>query len=235
MKYSLLTGDNIGGIGWNLSNALGNLGCSIIRCSNLFTELAGKCAEYKPDALVFFVTSESEELFSFVDKMVSEYPNMKIFVLSYVKSFQMRRRFEAAGITNFFLMPDLLSEICKYIVINLLPADEQHLMLDIMSYLGSKGISPLNSGFITMCIAMKLCILEPGLIKKITLRLYPCIAEELGSTPESVDQRLRRFSKSLNNNGVRFKQYNGKYPVSNSRMIKLALEEFNELYHSYTE
>ncbi|MDO4862831.1 MAG: sporulation initiation factor Spo0A C-terminal domain-containing protein [Ruminococcus sp.] len=233
MKYKLLTGDNIDGLGWTLSDRLKSMGLTAIRCSNCLSALEAGCAKHEPDALVFFVTTVRDELYDFVGRMVGKYPNMRIFVLSYVKSYGLRRRLEDLGVTDYFLMPDLLSEICRYIFIDLQPADEQQLTLDIMHYLERKGVTRVNSGFVCMCTAMKVCVLKPEALTTMTLRLYPCIAYKLGMTPESVEQTLRRFGKYIAEQGVRFERHKGSYPVNNANMISLALDEFTEMFDQY--
>ena len=223
MKFVLLIGDTIDGTGKALSDVLKTASCNTVRCSNSLPALEAACAEYAPDALIFFITGSSiSDVYSFVEKMVFAYPKMKIFVLSYIKSSQMRKQLEKAGITNFFLMPDALNELSKYIIVDLLPAGEQALTLDIMSYLSSLGIPSLNSGYYIMCTAMKLCIREPELMNRITQRLYPRIAAQLDATPESVDQKLRRFSR-----------YKGRYPLNNTRLINAAVKEFTDKYSEY--
>ena len=57
MKYKLLTGDNIDGLGWTLSDMLKSMGSTVIRCSNSLSALEEGCAEHRPDALIFFVTT----------------------------------------------------------------------------------------------------------------------------------------------------------------------------------
>ena len=230
MKYKLLTGDNIDGLGWTLSDMLKSMGSTVIRCSNSLTALEAGCAEHRPDALIFFVTTVRDALFAFVEKIVELYPQMKIFVLSYVKSYTLRKMLEDIGITDYFLMPDLLSEICKYISVGLLPEDEQALTLDIMSYLEAKGVTRKYSGFYYMCTAMKVCLMKPELLSSMTLKLYPYIAEQLGTSYISVEKTLRRFGQYMTEQGVRFEQYNGVYPVSNAYMISLAIDEFAEMY-----
>ena len=219
MRYKLLTGDNIDGLGWTLSDALKSLGARVIRCSNSLSALEAGCAEHKPDAH-----------FAFVEKMVGQYPKMKIFVLSYVKSYGLRRRLEDIGITNYFLMPDLLSEICKYIIVDLLPEDEQELTFDIISYLESKGIQRKNAGFYYFCTAIKISLLKPELLVPMTLRFYPYIAYLFDTSELSVEPRLRRFSSSIAEDGVLFARYKGEYPINNANLISLAADEFAELY-----
>ena len=230
MRYKLLTGDNIDGLGWTLSDALKSLGARVIRCSNSLSALEAGCAEHKPDALIFFITVVRDELFIFAEKMVAQYPKMKIFVLSYVKSYGLRRRLEDIGITNYFLMPDLLSEICKYIIVDLLPEDEQELTFDIISYLESKGIQRKNAGFYYFCTAIKISLLKPELLVPMTLRFYPYIAYLFDTSELSVEPRLRRFSSSIAEDGVRFARYKGEYPINNANLISLAADEFAELY-----
>ncbi|MBR5166371.1 MAG: hypothetical protein IKW87_12570 [Ruminococcus sp.] len=48
--------------------------------------------------------AETDELYSFVSRTSAESPDMKLFVLSYVKSYPMRRRLEMLGVAGFYPM-----------------------------------------------------------------------------------------------------------------------------------
>ena len=74
MKYKLLTRDNIDGLGWTLSDMLKSMGSMVIRCSNSLSALEAGCAEHRPDALIFFVTTVRDALFAFAEMYdLSEY------------------------------------------------------------------------------------------------------------------------------------------------------------------
>ena len=233
MKRNLLTGDNIDGIGWVLADILTTMGFSVKRCSNLHSYLEKECAANTPDGLIFFVTSENEELYSFTEELVAKYVGMRIFVLSYIKSYRLRKQLEDIGITGYFLMPDLPSEICKWILADMLPDDERTLFLNIIEYLEAKGISCTKTGFYYMCSAMMAGIFMPRLLSRMTAGFYPLVAERMNSTPQCVDQSLRRFSKYITEHGVRFDAYKGTYPMTNTNLISSAIDEFSELYDIY--
>ena len=232
MKQQLLTGDNIDGIGWLLSDILSTIGFDVKHCSNSFAALEEECIRNSFDGLVFFIMAETDELYSFVSRTSAESPDMKLFVLSYVKSYPMRRRLEMLGVADFFLMPESLNRISRYIYTAMLTNHDRPLAEEIISYLENKGIK-INTGFFYMYTAMRMCILRQELLDDMTAGFYPMLAEPMGTTPTGAEQVLRRFGKRMQNEGIVFGDKGGKSMTANKYMISSAIDEFMSKYYHY--
>lgn len=233
MKLRMLTGDNIDGIGWTLSDRLSEMGFDVKYCSNMFSVLEAECARYKPDGLVFFIMAEREGLYEFTERMIGNYPEMKIFVLSYVTSYGVREKLERLGIAGYFLMPETPRIISKYIYRDMVPAEERLFRAEISDYLETRGVYHYCTGYSYLCLAVDCCINDISLSSRITGGLYPAIAEKVGATPQSVEIMLRRYSRYLAKLGIKFEDYTGKYPMRNSKLIKTVLGEFLDMYPEF--
>lgn len=233
MSFKLLTGDNINGVGRILSKRFKELGFEVSYCSNSYPKLDAALSEFLPDGLVFFVTNEREELFSFIERTVRLYPQMKIFAISYMSSVRLRERLLEMGVYRYFLMPVTTNYICMAVMESVLPEEQLLYLPEIVEFLIHKGIYHYITGFFYMCTAIEISITRPELLSAMTEKFYPMIAEKHNVSSAFVECSLRRLGESAAGKGVTFSGYVGTYPMSNHDMISAAADEFVGKYNIF--
>ena len=233
MEFKLLTGDNINGFGRLLAKRFSGFGFEAKCCSNGFQSIEAALSELHPDGLVFFVTSERDELFSFIKRTVKLYPQLKIFAVSYVNSRGLGERLLELGVYQYILMPATVSYICRVVTEAVVPEEKLLYLPEIVDFLMYKGIYNYITGFFYLCTAIEMCVSDPDLLSSMTDRFYPMIAKKHDVSPALVERSLRRLGAFIADKGVTFKGYSGTYPMSNHDMIAASADEFVEKYHIF--
>ena len=233
MSKRILVGDIIDGEGKALAHRLSVFGLKTEYCSNNLMILEEKIVEQTPDGLVFYLTRDSEELYSFVKRMADRYPDMKIFAVAHSGTAVIEKKLKAMDINTLLLMPATENSICRSIMQSLVPQEEQIFIPEIESFLIAKGFSNLIIGFVYLCVAVELCICNPRIVRNMMSEFYPLIADKTNSTTQVVERSLRHLSYCSMKKGMRFDNYNGKYPVPNRELIIVLSDEFAAKYNIY--
>ena len=235
MGRSILTGDNIDGIGAALSKRLAALGFDVHCCGNSFPALAEECRDIAPDGLLFFLYRESDELYRFAEKMTREFPDTELFAISYFRSLSVKLKLRECGVNHFIVMPATLCELSCYIYEVLIPKDDRLFLTDVITFVEAKGMQRFTQGFLYLCLAIEVCIEKPEILSDITGSLYPYIAKKMNTTAANVERALRHFSDMAAARNVVFDDYSGKLPMKNSELIKSAAREFYREHRSDKE
>ena len=233
MSKSVLVGDTIAGEGKLLSNRLSWLGMDSEYCSNNLKMLEEKITEKSPDGIVFYLTRDSEELYSFVKRISEGYPDMKIYAITHSGTAVIERKLKSMQINTLTLMPATVSYLAYVIMEDLVPLEEQLLIPEIIEFLGKKGFSMIVNGFVYLCIAVELCICDPKLLDNMMDVFYPLIASKTNSTTQGVERSLRHLEYCAMMKGMRLSNYNGKYPIPNKELILVLSDEFVDKYNIY--
>jgi hypothetical protein len=226
MRRSILSGDNIEGIGNALLKRLTALGFEVSHCSNTYPTLEAECERIRPDALIFFIYRETDEMYSFVERIVRSCPDTEIFVISYFRSPAVHRKLWEIGACHFVVMPAALGDLSCYIYEVLIPKGDRLFLTEVISFVESKGMQRYTQGFLYLCLAIEVCLEKPELLGDITGGLYPYIAGKMDTSTANVERALRHFSFMASARNVEFDGHAAKQPMKNSELIKAALREF---------
>lgn len=229
MKKKLLFGNNIAGVGKSLCKNFVYFGFDVSNCSNSYDVFIKELHENHYDGIFFFINQKNERLFAFLNYVKNNFPELKVYVLSYVKSNVLMKELARAGVLKCFVMPVSWNKVCYDILYDFFSDDELIVMPEIFEFLTDKGIPSNIISFYFLCIAMEKTIYEPEMFARITKRLYPYIAEKMDTSTTWMERSIRKLSINIYKNGITFKNQPDKY-LSNKELISFASAEFVEIY-----
>ncbi|MCR5074493.1 MAG: sporulation initiation factor Spo0A C-terminal domain-containing protein [Ruminococcus sp.] len=235
MRCRILIGDRFDGIGKMLADKLFTLGFDAVCCSNSPEAVLEILENEKYDGLVYNMMTKSREVYDMLDRVSELCPQMKVYLLSYVRMSSSAVKASGLKASVFILMPSTVSSISSVIMLNRPYVCGELIMPEIAAFLAKKGFSHTVSGFDYLCIAVEECVKEPELLSEMTTRLYPIIAERCCTTARLAERMLRHLGELAAKDGVEFRNYRGKFPISNREMIAAVTDEFAGKYGLYSE
>ena len=230
MNKKLLFGNNIANVGKSLCKNFVYFGFEVSNCSNSYDVFIEELHKNHYDGVFLFINQKTERLFSFLNYVKKNFPELKIYILSYINSDSLIDEIIKAGATQCFVMPVSWSKICYDILYDFFSDDELIIMPEIFKYLTEKDIPSNIISFYFLCIAIEKTIYEPEMFSRVTKRLYPYFAEKMNTSITWVERSIRRLGISIYKNKITFKNHPCDRHLSNKELISAAASEFMELY-----
>ncbi len=109
---------------------------------------------------------------------------------------------------------------------NVIPSSEAEIQKSVFEILHSLGIASHLKGFAYLKDSIQLFIDKPGFIKRITLDLYPFIAEKYNSTPSRVERAMRHAIDLAYERNANMRKIFSHKP-KNCEFIATIVEEYN--------
>ncbi|MBO5163397.1 MAG: hypothetical protein J6B75_02990 [Ruminococcus sp.] len=228
LKYKLLVGNNIEGSGKKLAQTLSYFGFTSEYCTNSFKNFEELLSKVSYDGLIFFALRITDNTISFIQECKSNYPNMKIYPIITSDLTKVKKQLIDVGADACITMPYTDYSLCADIIGDFYTSDEMPILPEIADFLWRRRFPGHMLGFYSLCSALEIAIETPESLEKITIGLYPAIAEKINSTYENVERSLRVMLLSAFNNGVII---NGKLVhrrIKNKELIKLLADEYIE-------
>lgn len=198
----VLIGDNSVELGMAFSKYLRKLGIDTLCRRNNIRLLYSEIAEEKPDFVILSIASPDSEAVDFIKLLKSDFPNIKIIVVSYISSPKLRRRIVMNGAERCILMPVSMHEL--YAAIEDAAGYEKLFEFDglLFEFLISIGIKPHINGFRYLSAGIGFIIMEPDLTSDITGALYKKIADACNVEPSHVERSLRHVAVMMHSGGA---------------------------------
>lgn len=228
LKYKLLVGNNIEGSGKKLAQSLSFFGFISEYCTNSFKKFEEMLSSFSYDGLIFYAMRVTDDTLRFIKQCRESYPDMKIYPIITSDLLKVKRQLIDAGAAACITMPYTDYSLCGDIIADFYTSDEMVILPEIADFLCSKRFPNHVLGFYSMCCAVETVIEHPESLEKITVGLYPIVAEKMNSTYENIERSLRVMLFSAFSKGVII---NGKLVhkrIKNKELIKILADEYIE-------
>lgn len=199
-------------------------------------ECGNKIGSISPDICLFGVSGSGDGALNNIIALKSNYPDMKIIVLSYSSSPMMCSDLIDAGVDKYVLMPVSMDELLRLIfdVFGYSKCFEYEVF--IAEFMSARGFKVNTSGFRYLCTAAALCICEPDCLDHVMDGIYKRLAEIHSVRVQVIERAMRHESLLAFQNGSDIKIAGSRIigsherPFSNTELICMVADSFSEHY-----
>ena len=228
MRNRVLVGDIMLNIGKPLTRMLACIGVQTVVCRNTYSELKQAVLDEEPDVLVFFGIDEAHLIDEFISFVKENSPHTKQIVLFFSLLLEYHIEQKYGNSIRTFIMPDYEDYIVHAVIEALLEEDNDSLILDVIDFMSAMGFSKKIAGFFYVAIAIEEGCRDPELLKNVTRRLYPRIADRVNTSSENVERSIRHFIHSPRNKEGSFEKIRCSVNSTNRKVIRSMYKSFNE-------
>lgn len=228
LKYKLLIGDNLYGMGKQISVVLEQLGFEGICCGNSYSSLWENLGKEEFAGVLFFGTLDTDEMHDFVRNCREGFPGINIYAILFSRNQTLHQTLMEEGVKRCLSLPMVSYEICDEIVYDFYSGDDLQIIPKIGAFLTKNGFPSIYAGFKYLCFAIEMTVDDPSVLHNITINLYTRIGEKLDISSSQVDRGLRILRDAAERKGIFEFFENGKKKLTNKKMIAALSRDFAE-------
>ena len=176
-----------------LAAVLQNAGCRVLRCPPVGETVLRLIAENRPDAAFLHAFMQGIDAAGVALRLqrLSPLERPLLAVRTAVKDPGFAAGLERLGVSRVFSEPPDVSGAARQIV-SLLNEGKRTAEPDaVTALLWRLGIPAHMKGYDCLRTAVQMCSEDPSYMRAVTVRLYPDVAAELGTTPACVERAMR--------------------------------------------
>lgn len=230
MKYKLLFGNNIEGTGKKLAKTFSHFGFETKYCANNIDTLEETLKGDNYNGIIFYALRITDNIYNFISKCKSIYPDIKIYPIISSNSQQIKNNLINAGAASCIVLPCTDYSICSDVINDFFSSDELIILPEIADFLFKKGFPNQIIGFYFLCCAVEYAIVNPESLSKVTILLYPKVAEIMNTTYKHVERALRVLAIAAFQKGVVINEEVTYRRMKTRDMIAVLAEEYTRKY-----
>lgn len=165
-------------------------------CSEDFDKVPAYINALDPDIVLFREQRPPHKQAHFLNELRLEFPDIKIITYSLAYDPETRKVISRCPIDGHFFMPMLTYEIEKKILDLFLDKPRVVISHYLRKYLTGRGIAKRTVAFEYLLRAVILVIYDPDVLDRVA-EFYSKLAEELDTTPSSVEHSIRREASRI--------------------------------------
>lgn len=174
-----------------MTNSFCDIGFICSCCTEDFDKVPTYINALKPDIVLFREQRPPHKQAHFLNELRLEFPDIKIITYSLAYDPETRKVISRCPIDGHFFMPMLAFEIEKKLLDMFLDKPFVVISHYLRKYLTKRGIAKRTTAFEYLLRAVMLVICDPDVLDRVA-EFYSQLAEELGTTPSSVEHSIRR-------------------------------------------
>lgn len=201
MKFKILCGNTIDGLGSRIAKSVKHFEFETSYCTNSFNTLWQKLSEEHYDGLIFFCIRDFGKVIEFVQECHLKYPALKIYPITTWND-NLNSELKKAGASHCISVPYNEYSICADLVNDFHSADELPILPEIAEYLFNKGFPNHLIGFYFLSCIIEKAIESPYDLENAIMNLYDVTGRIMNAKNQHVERSIRIVSAAGFRNGI---------------------------------